>query len=116
MRVGNQSLSKALLEKAGGIDTNFDASGWYMDLELGLRLFKNGARFQCDQEAVTVHVSHYHSESTTADEEKNYTYFLKKYPTAEVALLPLFFKSSLTIQVYSEICKRINKIGHFHAK
>jgi hypothetical protein len=113
MRVGNQSLSCHLLEKSGGIDVYFDPSGWYMDLELGLRLFKEGAAFKLNKNAVMVHLSHEREEAALSDESVKHSYFYKKHPETAVALLPFFFKSNLSIIEY---CKYVQRITPYFNK
>lgn len=107
MRVGNQSLSRKLLDKVGGIDRGFDPSGWYMDLELGLRLIKEGADFKLNTKAVMIHLSHEREKIALQDESLKHKYFYSKHPLIEVALAPIFFKSNLKIYEFSNYIDRI---------
>ena len=110
MRVGNHSLSKELLDRVDGIDTSFDPSGWYMDLELGFRLFAAKAKFKLCKKAIMVHMSHNHTVDTLQDERSKHNYFYNKHSYMSVALLPLFFKAKITLKEYSDYVNYVNKL------
>lgn len=86
MRLDNQSLSRELLKKIGGIDRNFDPSGRYMDLELGLRLYKEKVLFKLNTQAIMVHLSHDRERQALDDEAIKHRYFLEKHPTHILAV------------------------------
>lgn len=101
MRLGNHSLQRGLLERAGGLDTHFDPSGFYADLDLGLRLRASGAHLVYDTEALMLHLSHGREPGFMTASLTGHAQLLRSFPRMDVALVPHFFSLGMTIADYS---------------
>ncbi len=110
MRVGNHSVNRSMLERVGGFDIAFDAhSGWYSDLDLGMRLVASDARFATIPEATTVNLWHAKDARQGLGAFTGHAYFLSKAPTPDVAYLPMFFHHELQIDVYGAILSAVDR-------
>lgn len=81
----NMAVPRALLEKAGGFDENF--KGWgHEDVELGYRLYKEGARIIINSKLEALHQFHVpvnvNDKNMLAGIDENTAYFLRKHPQA----------------------------------
>ncbi|WNQ12853.1 glycosyltransferase family 2 protein [Paenibacillus aurantius] len=110
---GNISVKKALVEKAGYFDENFQGYG-FEDWELGFRLFQNGARFYAGEGIVCYHQEHPFSESARkAQLTGNLLKFYEKHHDLGIALIALhqmgkinYFEINRTIQEYYHLKDR----------
>ncbi|WP_157767798.1 glycosyltransferase family 2 protein [Actinosynnema pretiosum] len=106
MRLGNHSLSKELLDRVGGLDEGLDAhGGWYLDLELGLRLIGAGARFAAADEAVTINLPHPRSAANAIGTVSGLAYFYAKHRRMDVAMMPLHYQRGFRIAEYARLVK-----------
>ncbi len=88
---GNVSIEKTYLEKVGGFDENF--KGWgHEDIDLGIRLAKEGLVFIKNDSIPNYHLLH---ESNFVDKkeqsQENMKYMLKKYKRDALIFLVLSF-------------------------
>lgn len=101
MRVGNHAMRRTDLLDLGGIDEAFDRfSGWYLDLELGLRAQHAGFAFESVPGAVTANLTHVRGRSD-AEMLSALALLYSKYPRVDVALLPTYFLREMTLGQYT---------------
>ncbi|WP_434525262.1 glycosyltransferase [Photorhabdus asymbiotica] len=83
----NVSARKNDLVEVGGFDEGF--IGWGIeDVELGYRLALHGNRYKYRSDAVVYHLEHIVGNDRIRDINKNFEYFMKKYPT----IVPVVYK------------------------
>lgn len=81
------SCTTTALLLINGFDENFQSWGGE-DIELAIRLYKNGTSFRCLEEAKTIHLPHTrNSELNRKSGRKNSEYIYKKHPSPDVKLL-----------------------------
>ncbi|GIQ70371.1 glycosyltransferase family 2 protein [Xylanibacillus composti] len=91
---GNVSVDRSCLEQIGGFDTNFQ--GWgHEDLDLGIRLAKQGIPFRKDDAIVNYHLMHdsnFDLRQRRKESARNLAYMIRKYrKDAIVLLLAIFY-------------------------
>jgi len=85
---GNVSAKRVQLIKIGLFDEHFTAWG-AEDVELGYRLFQDGARFELVRKACVIHYPHEKSyQNNMQAATDNYHYFANKYNNAITHLIP----------------------------
>lgn len=93
---GNVSVRKTDIVRAGLFDTNFDKNWGLEDVDLGLRLFKNGLKFSLEREAAAIHIPHDSDHYQKGlQESKNKLYLHSKHKCVETERL----LTSSTIQL-----------------
>ncbi|MFI8436231.1 glycosyltransferase family 2 protein [Streptomyces sp. NPDC079020] len=89
MRVGNHSLPVTVLREIGGFDETPDEhGGWYLDLELGIRLADAGLRFGYAPAAVSTNLTHPRGAGGMLGVVSGMAYVLSKHPRMDVTLSP----------------------------
>ncbi|MEN6349703.1 MAG: glycosyltransferase [Syntrophomonas sp.] len=83
----NVSLRRSLLLEAGGFDENFQGWGGE-DWDLGFRLKKMGASFECREDLVNYHQEHPVENRKTAESRRNGLYMLAKHRAPELCFVP----------------------------
>ncbi|ALC89724.1 hypothetical protein AM500_08040 [Bacillus sp. FJAT-18017] len=86
--LGNISLRRNLIIKAGGYDENFIHWG-VEDREFAYRLYKAGAKFKVDRELKRYHQEHPISRNKKKNWLKQIVYFQQKHPTLDVCIRSL---------------------------
>jgi glycosyltransferase involved in cell wall biosynthesis len=101
MRVGNHAMRKADLVELGGVDAAFDQfSGWYLDLDLGLRAQDSGFAFLPVVPAVSANLAHVRGRSEV-EMLAALALMYSKHPRVDVALLPSYFMREMTLAQYT---------------
>lgn len=106
VRVGNHSLPVRTLHDIGGLDETLDAfGGWYLDLDLGIRLTDAGVRFQYAAKAVSVNLTHPRAPGGLLGAVPATAYLISKHPRMDVVLSPLYFQRDLGIAEYARLLR-----------
>jgi Glycosyl transferase family 2 len=107
MRYGNHSVRRDLLDRAGHLDEALDEHGGFcLDLDLGLRMWRAGARFVPVDSAISYDVAGDRDPEYHPGRASGFGYLLGKYRCAEVALLPEYLSgiagAGLTVAGYGQ--------------
>ncbi|WP_019545215.1 glycosyltransferase family 2 protein [Streptomyces sulphureus] len=106
VRVGNHSLPVTTLREIGGLDETLDSfGGWYLDLELGIRLIDAGVRFRHAPEAVSANLTHPRAPGGMFGVVPAMAYLISKHNRMDVALSPLYFQRGLGIAEYARLLR-----------
>ncbi|PFL57209.1 hypothetical protein COJ27_29860 [Bacillus cereus] len=106
-RIGALFMKKDTFFKIGKMDEQLDPYGWYADLELGYRLLEQGYQLHMLPEVKFLHLPHYKSKETMDAEFESFQYFLNKYKSLDIALLPFYWTSSRDIEQFFDQIKRV---------
>jgi glycosyltransferase involved in cell wall biosynthesis len=110
VRVGNHSVATATVRALGGFDEVLDEhNGWYLDVELGIRLIAHGVQFVLAPEAVSVNLSHPREIGLFLGALSGMAYMFGKHRRMDVALAPLYFQRELGIAEYSRLLRSARK-------
>ncbi|MEU2122397.1 glycosyltransferase [Nocardia niwae] len=109
MRYGNHSLPKSLFHDVGGVNTLFEPTGWYADLEFGYRLRVAGVSPLFLARAVTVHLPHSKPYMITEEGVRCLTEFYRSTNDVSVLMVPFFFTEKLTVAEFSRIADGLQK-------
>jgi GT2 family glycosyltransferase len=110
----NLSVRRSLLEEAGGFDTGF--RGWGMeDTDLSYRLWRAGARFRVEREAVNYHQIHPIGTGDTVVDNRvrqaglktNVEYFARKYKALEAYLFKRWQENATSLDDANDLLKEI---------
>jgi hypothetical protein len=95
-----------MLESVGGLDEDLDThGGWYLDLELGLRLIQSGVRFVPAEDAITINLAHPRGAASSVGTASGLAYFYAKHPRMDVIMTPLYFQRQFRIAEYERLMK-----------
>lgn len=85
---GNVSMKTEMTKGINKFDSMFDFNWGMEDIDLGFRLFKEGATFVVNKSAASVHYPHFSNSASKLDQEKiNKIYFHKKHNCHESEVL-----------------------------
>ncbi len=109
---GHVSVSKKAIEQAG-LFSEYPGYGWD-DLEMGYRLYKNGAVFTSDERLVSYHQEHPIAKTIRDESKENYFRFQETYKEIgqmiiSLTFLPVPFNLHKTNQIlinYHALCKQ----------
>ncbi|MEU4792148.1 glycosyltransferase [Micromonospora tulbaghiae] len=104
MRVGNHTVPTAALRAVGGIDEALDQhGGWYLDIDLGLRLVQHGLVFGLVDAAVSTNLTHPRGDGYLLGAVPAMSYLINKHRRMDVALSPLYFQRGFGIASFSRM-------------
>lgn len=98
--IGNASIHKSTLEKAGNFDEKFVTWG-FEHFELGYRLQQNGVLFVVNDEIISYHQVHSHEPSEISSGlEMSIDIIREKHKSIDVESLYQFFRGEISIQEF----------------
>lgn len=105
---GNLSMYKEMFLKAGAFDENMGKIWGAEDLELGYRLYRNGAHFCFAPNALNYHMTHYRGNAKDIHDEA-FGYFRDKYHDETLENLQCYFDGSIhSLVEWRGFCKDEN--------
>ncbi len=104
MRLGNHSVHRSLFERVGGLDEHLDEhSGWYADIDLGLRMSLAGARFEFADAAVAVGLFHGAARKADYGRSTALAYLARKHRLFDILLLPWYLDNpNVTLREFAD--------------
>jgi glycosyltransferase involved in cell wall biosynthesis len=110
VRVGNHSVSTKTMRSLGGFDLVLDEhDGWYLDIEVGLRLVTAGIRFELTDGAMSANLAHPRSPGLFMGALSGMAYLFGKHRRLDVALAPLYFQRELGLAEYARLLRGAQK-------
>lgn len=109
------SMPRSLWEAAGGFDEHF--TGWGPeDIEFSYRLYKLGAIFHYDEQAICYHLDNAkkNREKLFADVQRNIKYFFSKFPNQDIKNYLRFAKGDISFEEYLCMLKNEQFIPEKH--
>lgn len=108
---GHVSVQKQAIEEVG-LFTEYPGYGWD-DLEMGYRLYKNGAIFMTDGKLVSYHQEHPVFEGIRDESKQNYYRFQETYNTVDQMVISLtFLPIPFDLHETNQILIRYQKLCH----
>jgi len=108
MRVGNHTVPAGQLQAIGGADEELDRyGGWYVDIDLGLRLVGHGVAFGLVADALSTNLPHPRGDGYLLGAVAGMAYLIEKHRRMDVALSAIFFHRGFGIGSFSRILETV---------
>lgn len=91
-----------------GFDEKFDPSGWYSDIDFGLKLYVAKGQLLYEKEAKFVHLNHLRYNATHKEDIRCFSYMVNKYGSFEVLLMPFLWEMK-TFESYITAVEKVKE-------